>query len=199
MIQEVRDIPPDFPLTPVQRIVRNAVCERRAQVTGNLRASLAKVTPPVRHLDFETFAPAIPRFAGTRPYEPIPFLFSVHSEDGPSPPAHVDYLHDRDDDPRSWLAARLVDAVGRKGSICTYSGYERQVLRAMAMALPERAEELAAIETRLFDLLPVVRNHYYHPEFRGSFSIKAVLPVIVPGMGYQDLEVTDGQTPLCQH
>ena len=89
---------------------------------------------------------------------------------------HEDYLHELDDDPRPRLAERLIEALGREGTVCTYSGYERQVLRALSAALPERAEALGAIEARLLDLLPVVRNGYYHPAFRGSFSIKNVLP-----------------------
>ena len=198
-IQEIRDIPADFPLTRLQCIVRRAVREGRPQLHGDIPSALAEVTPPVRHLDFETFAPAIPRFAGTRPYDAIPFLFSVYTERDGSPPAHVDYLHEQDDDPRPQLAERLIEALGREGTICTYSGYERQVLRALAAALPERAEAFGAIESRLLDLLPVVRNTYYHPEFRGSFSIKNVLPVLVPGMGYDDLAVADGQTAAVRY
>ena len=162
-------------------------------------SALAEMTLPVRHLDFETFAPAIPRFAGTRPYDAIPFLFSVHTERDGSPPAHVDYLHEQDDDPRPQLAQCLIEVLGGEGIICTYSGYERQVLRGLAAALPERAKALDAIESRLFDLLPVVRNAYYHPHFRGSFSIKNVLPALVPGMGYDDLAVADGQTAAVRY
>ena len=198
-IEEVRDIPADFPLTRLQRIVRRAVREDRPLLHGDLPGALAEVTLPVRHLDFETFAPAIPRYAGTRPYDATPFLFSVHIERDGLPPAHVDYLHEHDDDPRPQLAERLIEALGCEGTICTYSGYERQVLRALAAALPEQAEALDAIESRLFDLLPVVRKGYYHPEFRGSFSIKNVLPALVPGMGYDDLAVTDGQTAAARY
>ena len=193
-IEEIRDIRASFPLTRLQRIVRRAVRQRRAQVHGDIAGALGEASAPVRHLDFETFAPAIPRFAGTRPYDAIPFLFSVHTENGGSPPTHEDYLHGQDDDPRPWLTERLIEALGCEGTICTYSGYERQVLRALAASLPERAEALGAIEARLFDLLPVVRNGYYHPAFRGSFSIKNVLPVLVPAMGYDDLVIGDGQT-----
>ena len=128
------------------------------------------------------------------PTDAVPFLFSVHTERNGAPPKHTDYLHEQDDDPRRRLAGRLIDAVGENGSICTYSSYERTVLDALAAALPHRADELAAVSARLVDLLPVVRNTYYHPEFRGSFSIKNVLPVLVPGMGYGDLEIADGQT-----
>ena len=158
------------------------------------------LVPPVRYLDFETFAPAIPRFAGTRPYEPIPIsLLRAHR-------GRYAAIHGMRttcttattilDSP---LAERLIHALGRTGSICTYSGYERQVIRALAKALPHRAEALAAIEARLFDLLPVVRNAYYHPEFRGSFSIKNVLPVLVPGMDYEDLAIADGQTAAARY
>ena len=198
-IEEVRDIPADFPLTRLQRIVRRAVREGRPLLHGDLPGALAEVTLPLRHLDFETFAPAIPRFAGTRPYDAIPFLFSVHTERDGLPPAHEDYLHEHDDDPRPQLAERLIEVLGCEGTICTYSGYERQVLRALATALPEQAEALDAIESRLFDLLPVVRNAYYHPDFRGSFSIKNVLPALVPGMGYDDLAVADGQTAAVRY
>ena len=112
---------------------------------------------------------------------------------------HRDYLHARDDDPRPALARRLLAALGSEGTICTYSGYERQVLRALAAALPDRARALRALEARLLDLLPVVRNGYYHPEFRGSFSIKQVLPGLVPGLGYDDLAIADGQVAAAMY
>ena len=198
-IEEVRDIPAEFPLTSLQRIVRRAVREQRAIVHGNISAALARLTPPVRYLDFETFAPAIPRFAGTSPYDALPFLFSVHTEHPGVPLEHTDYLHDRDDDPRPHIADRLIAAVGTEGSICSYSHYERTVLKELAAAVPERADELAAVSGRLFDLLPVVRNTYYHPEFHGSFSIKNVLPVLVPGMDYDDLDIPDGRTASAQY
>ena len=198
-IEEVRNIPDDFPLTQLQSIVRQAVREDRAVVYSEISRTLAEVTPPVRHLDFETFAPAIPRFAGTRPYEQIPFLFSVHTENGATSPTHTAYLHAQEDDPRPLLADRLIAAVGREGTICTYSGYERRVLRDLVAALPDRAEAIGAIERRLFDLHAVVRNGYYHPEFNGSFSIKNVLPVLVPGMGYGDLAIANGQTAAVRY
>lgn len=198
-IEEIRDIPEDFPLTNLQRIVRRAVIENRAIVQCDIRRELARAVPPVRYLDFETYAPAVPRFAGTRPYDAIPFLFSVHTKSDAAPAEHADYLHEGNDDPRPQVAARLIEALGNKGSICTYSGYERQVLCALAAAVPDRAEELRFIEARLLDLLPVVRNGYYHPEFRGSFSIKNVLPVLVPSVGYDDLAIADGRTAAARY
>ena len=193
-IEEIQDIPDDFPLTKLQRIVCKSVREQQLLVHGDVSSVLANIKPPIRYLDFETFAPAIPRFAGTRVYDAIPFLFSVHTEHDPNTVEHIDYLHEQDDDPRPYIVERLIEALGSEGSICTYSHYEHTVLTSLARAIPERTDELDAISARLFDLLPVVRNSIYHPEFRGSYSVKSVLPVLVPGMGYEDLEISDGQT-----
>ena len=198
-IKEIRDIPAEFPLTHLQRIVRKAVMEDRAIVHGDIRLEMARTVPPVRYLDFETFSPAMPRFAGTRPYDAVPFLFSVHTQRDGTQADHADYLHEGDDDPRPKLADHLIEASGPGGSICTYSGYERQVLRSLAAALPDRAGKLRAIEARLLDLLPVVRSGFYHPEFRGSFSIKNVIAVLVPGAGYHDLAIADGRTAAARY
>ena len=198
-IVDIRDIPDDFPLTALQRIVRRSVRERRPVVHGDVAGALAGLKPPVRHLDFETFAPAIPRFAGTRPHDTVPFLYSVHTEHDGAPPEHTDYLDESADDPRTALAERLIEAVGTEGTICTWSGYERTVLRALTDALPHRAEALRAIEARLFDLLAVVRATVYHPGFRASFSLKRVAPALVPGIGYDDLAIADGQRAAVEY
>ncbi len=198
-VEEIRDVPRDFPLTGLQRIVRQTIREGRAATHGDITGALAGIETPVRYLDFETFAPAIPRFAGTRPFDAVPFLFSVHSERHGKPLAHTDYLHESNDDPRPELADRLIEALGSGGSVCTYSGYERRVIRELVEALPDRAGDLRSIEARLFDLLPVVRDGYYHPEFRGSFSIKAVLPVLAAGMSYGDLAISQGRTAAVRY
>ena len=190
-ISEIRDIPPEFPMSYMQHVVRRAVAENRDLVRGDLEASLARLEEPVRHLDFETFAPAVPRFVGTRPYASIPFLFSVHTE-GVGTHHHEDYLHEGTDDPRPMLAERLIQALGTRGSICVYSRFEHKVIRGLIHALPSRAEALHAILRRLVDLHAVIRRHYYHPAFRGSYSLKSVLPALTD-TDYDDLSITDGQ------
>ena len=198
-IDEIRDIPEDFPLSDLQQVIRRAVRGGQDIVHGDVQQQLAQIEKPLHYLDFETFSPAIPRFAGTRTYDAIPFLFSVHVERDGQPTEHIDYLHESSDDPRPRIAERLIDALGQKGSICTYSPYEGRVLQDLIDAVPEHAAALAAIKARLFDLLPVVRSSYYHPEFRGSFSIKRVLPAMVPGAGYEDLAIADGQTAAAHY
>ena len=192
-VTEVRDVPANFPLNRLQSVIHQAIVDRSDIVHGDLARSLAGITPPVRHLDFETFQPAIPRFAGTRPYGQIPFLFSVRTEHDESSHEHTDYLYEDDGDPRPLIIERLLQALGDEGSICTYSSFERTQIKALAAAFPQYANALNDIISRLVDLLPIVRGSYYHPDFHGSFSIKAVLPVIASELGYDDLEVADGQ------
>ena len=192
-VTEVQDVPANFPLNELQSTIRQAVIDGSDTVHGDLARSLAAIIPPVRHLDFETLQSAIPRFAGTRPYDQIPFLFSVHTETNGGFPEHTEYLHEDSGDPRPRLIESLLEALGEEGSICTYSSFERRQIKALATAFPQYANALDDIVERLVDLLPILRGSYYHPGFRGSFSIKAVLPVVAPDLGYDDLEIADGQ------
>ena len=190
-IVEVRDIPAAFPLSFTQHLVRRAVASDGEIVRGDLGGAL-ELAPPVRHLDFETFAPAIPRFPGTTPYEGIPFLFSVRTEREDGETEQVDYLHESSSDPRPVLTERLLDALGSDGSICVYSRFEARVIRGLTRASPHHAIALERLLPRLVDLHRIMRRHYYHPGFRGSFSLKAVLPTMT-STHYDDLAITDGR------
>ena len=179
-IEEIRDISEGFPLNDLQAIVRKAVSGKHAIVHGDLTGNLGEMENPVRYLDFETFQPAVPRFGGTRRYDQLPFMFSVHIEVDSETPEHIDYLRQESSDSRPAIAEHLFAALGDRGSICVYSAFERTVIRARAGAPPQYGRALDGIAERLLDLLPVVRSGYYHPDFRGSFSTKAVLLVIAP-------------------
>jgi hypothetical protein len=82
--------------------------------------------------------------------------------------------------------------LGTTGSICTYTGYEQGVLAGLADALPNLRHDLLRVCTRLWDLHPIIKAHYYHPGFNGSYSIKAVLPAVAPHLAYDDLEIREG-------
>ncbi len=192
-VSDIRDIPPEFDrLTALQKRVRDAVRAGTRYHDPAISGALAEARFPVHFVDFETFMPALPVFAGTRPYQAIPFQWSDHvlSRDGSV--THHEFLHGGVDDPRRRFAESLLDAVGVAGSVVVYSTYEKTCLRELEAALPELAPRLARLRTRLFDLLPVIRAHIYDPAFHGSFSIKAVLPAILPHLGYDDLEIGDG-------
>lgn len=192
-VVDIPQVPQDYPLTSLQQRVRAAVVSQAEYISDRLGNALHDIRYPIYYLDFETFMPAIPHYAGTRPYETIPFQYSLHVEYADGRIEHIEYLHDVDTDPRELLSVALTGALGEAGTICVYSGYEKQVIGALAATFPQYADRLRAILDRLWDLLPVVREHYYHPDFHGSFSIKKVLPVLVPGLGYDNLAIQDGQ------
>lgn len=191
-IADVRDVPEGFPLSPLQALVRQSVLSGEDRVHGDLAGALESVSYPVHHLDFETVAPAIPRYQGTRPYESVPFQFSLHTQFEDGTVTHAEYLHTEERDPRPPLVKALLQAIGNRGSICVYTDYERKVIRRLAEALPEFEDKLLKLLDRIWDLHPVVKDNYYHPDFRGSFSIKKVLPAVVPEMSYEDLEISEG-------
>ena len=87
----------------------------------------------------------------------------------------------------------LCSALAQSGSIVVYSSFESQRLSELASWFPEFADWITAIQARLFDLLPVVREHTYHPAYAGSYSIKSVLPALVPGLTYDGMDVSNGR------
>jgi len=171
---------------------------RRARTSGlsvdpRLRAELASIKYPVAFTDFETLAPAVPRFRGMKPYEPIPIQWSVHlqgHEDGGL--EHNEFLAPDGHDPRRLFLESLSGAVGSARSIVVYGSYETTQLANLSRWLPEFASTISSIKSRLVDLQPIIRRNVYSPAFLGSYSIKRVLPVLVRGMNYADLQVQSG-------
>jgi len=130
-----------------------------------------------------------------RPYDQLPFQWSVHVQRQPgAEPEHHEFLAQDARDPRREFIESLFNALGESGNIIVYSAFESQRLSDIAAWLPEHSERIKAIQARLFDLLPIVREHTYHPAYAGSYSIKSVLPALVPEMTYDGMEVADGQS-----
>ena len=191
-IEEIAEIPEDFALNGLQSRMRRAVIDGRPWISDQLGQALGDARRPLYFLDFEAFQPALPQYPGTRPFEAIPFLYSVHRQHPDGTLTHRDYLHRDKTDPRPAIARKLIDDLGKSGSIVVYSDYERRMLNDLVRACPQHADALQNLIDRLWDLLPVVRNHYYHPELHGSFSIKVVLPVLDPQSGWSELDIADG-------
>src|SRR2546426_302991 len=89
---------------------------------------------------------------------------------------------------------QVAACAGARKVVAYYASFERDCIRQLAEAVPRLAKELQRIEKKLVDLLPLVRNHVYHPDFGGSFSIKRTLPALVPGLSYADLRIGEGET-----
>jgi predicted RecB family nuclease len=192
-VEPVRDIPDDFPLNERQRRACASVQTGKPWFSAVLKKQLSGMKYPLYFVDFETVNPAIPRFPGMRPYDQIPFQWSVHVLREPgAEPEHQEFLATDTTDPRREFIASLCPVLGGSGSILVYSAFESQRLSELAAWLPEFAGCIKKFQRRLWDLLPLIRSHVYHPGFAGSFSLKRVLPALVPDMTYAGLEVADG-------
>jgi hypothetical protein len=193
-IASIRDIPDDFQLTEIQRRAATCVQTGEPWFDGEgLKNELGVLKYPLFFMDYETVNPAIPQCAGMRPYDHLPFEWSVHVQSQPgAEPEHHEFLATDANDPRREFISSLCSVLGSSGSIVVYSSFESQRLSDLGGWLPEFAERINAIRARLFDLLPVVREHTYHPAYEGSYSIKSVLPALVPNMSYAGMEVSDG-------
>lgn len=145
-------------------------------------------------MDFETIMFAVPIWEGTRPYQQIPFQFSVHRMEQLGELEHHEFLDLSGNDPSEPFAHALIAACGRQGLIFVYNaGFETARLRELAARYPDKADDLLALNERVVDLLPIAQTYYYHPSQKGSWSIKAVLPAMYPEEGYDQLDgVKDG-------
>jgi hypothetical protein len=192
----IRDIPDSFDQLTDNQVETVLVVKRGEPMVraDALADALHGLTWPVYHLDFETVNPALPLWAGTRPYETVPFQYSVHVHHEDGALEHRDYLHAHPSDPRRPLAERMLADLGEIGSVTHYTSYEDRMLQGLALALPDLAPRIEDVRRRLFDLEPVIKKCTKHPDACGRTSIKYVLPAWCPDMSYDGLAIADGQT-----
>jgi hypothetical protein len=163
-----------------------------------VRAFVDSAVYPINFLDFETFNSAIPKFPGQMPYRTaIPFQYSLHILTADGEIGHREFLADENRDPRPEIARRLAEDITPAGSIVAYSDKtERSIIRRLAGESAEHGQTLIAMDNRFIDLLkPFQQLMYYHPDFNGSFSIKAVLPALFPDdetLNYKGLDIQAG-------
>jgi hypothetical protein len=157
-------------------------------------ADLASFTLPAYFLDFETIQFAVPIWKGTRPYQQITFQFSLHTLSASGQLAQTGFLDLSGNNPSEPFALALIDACGVHGPVFVYNaGFEMARIRELAERYPLLSGALLAINERVVDLLPIARERYYHPSQHGSWSIKKVLPAVVPELRYDALDgVQDG-------
>ena len=190
-IFRLEDLPTDYPLSPKQRTYVNSVLYTQPIIErAAIKRLLSDLEYPIYFLDFETDNPPIPRFDGLRPYQQFPFQYSCHVLHSDGTLTHHEYLHTDMSDPRKPLLESLLNHVSDRGSVVVYNiGFERGVLKDLAIAFPEHAARLESIIDRLWDQLVIFQNHYKHPDLGGSNSLKDVLPVLVPSLCHEDLDV----------
>ncbi len=189
--RDIRDVD-DVPAGTSQRIHRVTV-SGEPEVIAGAREILDALSYPRYYLDFETIGPAVPIWAGTRPYASIPIQWSCHIDDGGGDGSleslrHEEFLDLSGKPPMRALAEKMIETLGDSGPVFMWTNYEQGVIKCLIEMFPDLDRPLQKIIDRLFDLHPVVKAHYYHPNMLGSWSIKAVLPAMVPHMNYADLE-----------
>ena len=182
----------------------NQVLQIQSEVNGTTHIDIEEIRNftnglnyPLYYLDFETIGPAVPKYNGSRPYQQLVFQYSLHIQKiSNSEIIHREYLADPSQDPRIGFIEQLIRDCGTSGDILVYNiGFERGKINDLIDVFPEYSNELLGIVNRLKDLMiPFQQKWYYTPEMKGSYSIKYVLPALVPELSYNDLEIKEGGT-----
>lgn len=195
-IIDLNDVPSDFNLSEIQR---NQVEVHQSKVAiidhQAIKQELDALEYPLYFFDYETYPAAIPLFKGFKPYQQIPFQFSLdilHSPDGDI--EHHEYLHLETNDPSKNIIKALKAYISHRGNIIVWNKkFEKGRNEELAERHPVEADFLNDVNKRMYDLMDIFQKQYYvHEGFRGSVSIKNVLPVLAPELSYKDLEIQSG-------
>jgi hypothetical protein len=191
--RDLRDVPEGMLKSGNHLRVWRATKSGKPDVVKGEGAELAALPYPRFYVDFETAQMAVPVWAGTRPYEQLPFQWSCHVEKADGSLEHRSFLDLSGQPPMRAFAESLIGFVGTNGPVFTYTSFERSVLARCAERFPDLAEGLGGIIDRIVDLRPLTERSYYHPQMMGSWSIKSVIPTIAAELDYAGLgEVQDG-------
>ena len=200
-IVQVEEIPDDFKLSNNQRLQVKAEKNKAEYIDKDqIKQFLNELNYPIYHLDFETMGHAVPIFNGSSPYQQLVFQYSLHIQKSPdAEPQHFEFLAETNgEDPRIKFVDQLIGDLGDEGDILVYNiAFERDKLNDLANLFPSKAEKIHSIIYRLKDLMiPFQKKWYYSYKMRGSYSIKKVLPALVPDFddGYSSLTISDGGT-----
>lgn len=186
---DLRDTPDDL-LNELQQRVKAHTLSGETYFDATGAAAALKVHRLSAYfLDFETIQFAVPIWKGTRPYQIIPFQFSLHTLNDSGKLESQAFLDLSGNDPSRSFAESLIAVCGNSVPVFVYNaGFEGARIRELAERFPEFVHDLLAIKERLVDLHPITKANYYHPSQHGSWSIKAVLPAVAPDLSYEALE-----------
>jgi hypothetical protein len=190
---DLRNVPDDRLNDKQRRVKAHTLANTTYFDAEGAAAVLADYGQLACFLDFESIQFAVPIWKGTRPYQQNVFQFSLHTLTASGELAHCEFLDLSGNDPAEPLAQALIQACGASGPIYVYSAFESTRIRELAERFAHLSAALRAIRARIVDSLPVATEHYYHPSQQGSWSLKVVLPAVVPELRYDTLDgVKDG-------
>lgn len=193
---KLQDIPEDFKLTSNQRIQVDSEINRNTIIDKEgIKEFLDSLSYPLYFIDFETFMPAVPLYDYSRPYQQIPFQYSLHFQKSKgSELQHAEFLADGKSDPRIPFIENLLRDTEGEGNIIVYNqSFEMNRLKEIAEDFPKYKNQITERLERIKDLmLPFQKKYYYNPAMKGSYSIKNVLPALVPEMSYDGMVIAEG-------
>lgn len=197
-IFHLHEVPEDIQLSDIQKNQLDTHLSGKViRSIDEIREELVKLVFPLYFLDYETFPAAIPRFNGFSPYQQIPFQYSLHVLEAPGGELeHVQFLFTESGDPSRDLAESLQQNIGATGSVIVWNkSFECGINEALGGRVLLKKAFLQSVNDRVFDLMDIFKKQYFvHKDFRGSTSIKRVLPVLAPELSYKDLEIHEGGT-----
>jgi len=156
---------------------------------------------PLYFLDYETLACGIPKFENTYPYQQTVFQYSIHIVEHNGDITHKEYIHEDQTTPVHVVAQKLREDIGGIGSVIVWNkGFEGKCHKDLALVNSDLKPFLLGLNNRMYDLMDVFRKmEYLHDEFKGSYSIKDVLPVMCPELSYDGLEVSNGTKAVVEY
>jgi len=192
------DIPDNYSLTDAQRMQVEAELKDSSFIdVENIKEFIGSLKEPIGFLDFETFQQAVPDFNNQNPYAQVPFQYSLHILKN-SDLRHAEYLGEPEKDPRERFIKQIINDTENIETILVYNmGFEKRILNSLAKIFPEYENEIGEITSRISDLMiPFRDKSYYVASMEGSYSIKKVLPALVPELSYDELEIGDGMAAM---
>jgi hypothetical protein len=186
--EDLKTVPRNRLTDPKHVRIWDAVHSGAAQIDSAIGDIVHGIQFPRYYFDFETIMFGVPIWPGTRPYQQLPFQYSCHVEQDGGETTHLEFLDVSGGPPMRPLAEQMITDLGTAGPIITYGHFERMVIGVLIELFPDLEIPLSRLQERIIDLLPILRQHYYHPDMSGSWSIKAVLPAIAPDLMYDALD-----------
>lgn len=199
-VWEIASIPDNFIVGPYQYRHIQAVKSGKPVINYEvIKQELDSLIYPLYFLDYETYNSALPLYDEYHPQQQMVFQYSLHKLSGPGGELeHFEFLCLSQDDPGRKTAESLINAIGDTGSVIVWNKvFEMGRNKEMAVMYPDLADRLNNINSRVYDLMEIFKKtHYIHQDFHGSWSIKNVLPVLVPELSYHDMEINKGDKAM---
>jgi len=195
-VVSLNDVPRNYPLSKNNQLQLDSYRSKKSVIDREAISDfLSDLDYPIYFMDFESFQPAVPLFDNSKPYQQIPFQYSIHlKKDKDSTENHFEFLAEQGIDPRKKFIENLLKDTKGKGTILVYNKtFEITRLNEIARDFPEYSDKIEKLILRIKDLMiPFQKKYYYAPEMKGSYSIKAVLPSLVPELSYDELKINEG-------